>query len=89
MTIFTRTSVMTDKAKLAEDILFKMGDMHTHHDIEELDGGYAVIRTFEIDEHLVENDEGYMHARDQVCLWKPTRDELYDHIINVWGKGML
>ena len=42
-----------DTAKRAEEILFKQGDMHSHYDIGPWEGGYAVFRTYEIDDAML------------------------------------
>jgi hypothetical protein len=39
-----------DKAARAEEILLQQGDMHSHYDIGPWQGGFAVFRTYEIDD---------------------------------------
>jgi hypothetical protein len=43
----------SDKAKLAEEILFDLSDGHSHYYIDRWEGGYAVFRTYEIDDAML------------------------------------
>ena len=43
----------SDNAKLAKQILSEQGDMHSHYDIGPWEGGYAVFRTYEMDDAML------------------------------------
>lgn len=70
------------KAELVEEIMFRMGDMHSHYDIEPRNGGFALVRSFEIDDEMLLE---YGLPAEQVHSWEPTLDELHDVIINREG----
>jgi hypothetical protein len=67
------------KAELAADILSSMGDMHSHYDIEPRDGGFAFVRTFEIDDAMLAE---YGVPGEQVFGWAKTLDAMHDRIID-------
>jgi hypothetical protein len=67
------------KAELAGDVLFRLGDMHSHYDIEAPDGGFALVRTFEIDEQML---GGYGVPDEQEWGWTKTLDEMHDRILD-------
>jgi hypothetical protein len=67
------------KAELAADILSSMGDMHSHYDIEPRDGGFALVRTFEIDDAMLAE---YGVPGEQDLGWTKTLDAMHDRIID-------
>ena len=67
-------------AQLVEQFLHRMGDMHSHYDIDARDGGFALVRTFEIDDDMLA-EYRLPASGEQEWGWRPTRDELHDLII--------
>lgn len=74
------------KAELVEEILSRMGDMHSHYDIDARDGGFALVRTFEIDDHMLA-EYGLPPSGEQEWGWRQTLDELHDMIIRREGQA--
>jgi len=70
------------KTEFVEDILFHMGNMHSHVDIIEDDGGYALIRTYEIDDALLED---YGVPAEKHLGWTKTLDDMHDTLIRNEG----
>jgi hypothetical protein len=66
------------KAELVEEILFRMGDMHSHYDIDARDGGFALVRTFEIDDAMLGE---YGLPAEQIYGWNATLDEMHNRIL--------
>src|SRR6476469_3881535 len=73
-----------NKATRAEKILFEQGDMHSHYDIGPWEGGFAVFRTYEIDDAMLE--EYGLPTGQQVLGRAETLDQIYDAIID--GKAL-
>ena len=73
------------RAELVEQILYRMGDMHSHYDIDARDGGFALVRTFEIDDAMLA-EYGLPQSGEQEWGWRPTLDELHDLIIKREGQ---
>jgi hypothetical protein len=68
-----------DKAQQVEDILFRMGDMHSHYDTLQREDGFVLVRTFEIEddiraEHGVPAEQEFDRTQ--------TLDEMHDLIIS-------
>jgi len=72
------------KAELVDEILFRKGDMHSHYDIDARDGGFALVRTFEIDDEMLEE---YGVPDEQVFGWSATLDQMHDRIIKHEERG--
>ena len=72
------------KAELVEQILSRMGDMHSHYDIDARNGGFALVRTFEIDGDMLA-EYGLPQSGEQEWGWRQTLDELHDMIIKREG----
>jgi Ti-type conjugative transfer relaxase TraA len=68
------------KADQVTYILYRMGDMHSHYDIEPRGGGYALVRTFEIDDDMLA-EYGLPADGEQQWGWTKTLDEMHDRII--------
>ena len=68
------------KAESVEQILSRMGDMHSHYDIDARDGGFALVRTFEIDDEMLA-EYGLPASGEQEWGWTKTLDEMHDRII--------
>ncbi len=82
------------KAELVEQILCRMGDMHSHYDIDARDGGFALVRTFEMDDDTLAK-WGLPPSGEQEWGWRQTLDELHDMILkrerqrySHWGDAM-
>jgi hypothetical protein len=69
-----------DKARRAEEILFQQGDMHSHYDIGPWQGGFAVFRTYQIDDAML--GEYGLQTGQQVLGRAETLDQIYDSIID-------
>lgn len=73
-----------EKAKRAEEILSQQSDMHSHYDIGPWEGGFAVFRTYEIDDAML--GEYGLPTGQQVFGHAETLDQIYDAIID--GKAL-
>ena len=69
------------KADLVDGILSKMGGMHSHYDVVEREGGFALVQTFEISDDCL-SDYG-MSSHEQQHFWAETREQVQDYIINL------
>jgi hypothetical protein len=69
-----------DKARLAEEILLKQGDMHSHYDIGPWQGGFAVFRIYEIDDQMLERLD--LPTGQQVFGHAETLQQLHEAIID-------
>jgi hypothetical protein len=67
------------KAERVEELLAGMGDMDSHYDIEPRDGGFALVRTFEIDDAVLAE---MSPPPEQVFGWTPTLDEMHERILD-------
>ena len=74
------------KAELVEQILSRMGDMHSHYDVDARDGGFSLVRTFEIDDDMLA-EYGLPPAGEQEWGWRQTLGELHDMIIKREGQA--
>ena len=74
------------KAELVEQILYRWGDMHSHYDIDARDGGFALVRTFEIDDDMLA-EYGLPPSGEQEWGWRQTLNELHDLIIKREGQA--
>ena len=70
---------------VAEQILYRMGDMHSHYDIDARDGGFALVRTFEIDDDMLA-EYRLPASGEQEWGWRSTLEELHDLIIKREGQ---
>jgi hypothetical protein len=69
-----------ERASLAEEILDRQDDMHSHYDIAPWQDGFAVFRIHEIEDDLPE--EYRLPTGQQVLGWAETVDRLQDAIID-------
>jgi hypothetical protein len=55
--------------------------MHSHFDIEPRDGGFALVRSFEIDEQML-GEYGLEPSGEQEWGWTTTLDRMHDWILD-------
>ena len=69
-----------EKADNAQDILNQMGDMHSHYDIVPWEGGFAVLRSYEISDDMLRE---YGSATPHLLLGSAgTLEQLHEAIID-------
>ncbi|MBV8738067.1 MAG: hypothetical protein JO007_12570 [Alphaproteobacteria bacterium] len=69
-----------EQAKLAEDILNRQDDMHSHYDIAPWQDGFAVFRIYEIDDDMLK--EHHLPTGQQLLGGAETLDHLHEAIID-------
>jgi hypothetical protein len=79
-TIKADQGIEKSKRELAEEILSRMGDMHSHYDITPWHDGVAVFRTFEISTAML--SEYGLPTGQQILVQAGSLEELHDVIID-------
>ncbi|WP_216855951.1 hypothetical protein [Acidisphaera sp. S103] len=73
-----------ERATLANEILTRMSDMHSHYDIDARDGGFALVRRFEIDDQML-GEYGLPSDGEQIFRRTETLPEMHETIITQEG----
>ncbi len=68
------------EAEFVDDILLSMCDMHSHYDIVPGNDGFTWVRSFEIDDNMLE-EYGLPSDGEQRLGWAKTLDEMHKKII--------